>query len=165
MSFSESRTSELIQGSQPAATDAMTGRFYSNQVGQYELAPWDGVNRSKILPVCDKVLVLVDQSVEKTAGGIIVPDVVAEPISLGATMGVLVAVGPQAFAYDSNRLVRWEGQRPKAGDRVYFTKYAGSLYTGHDGLEYRLMEDRAIGAVQAPEQSEEAKDVGIASSD
>jgi co-chaperonin GroES (HSP10) len=61
-----------------------------------------------------------------------------------------VAVGEQAFAYDTRRLVYWEGERPKAGSRVWFQKYAGFEYTGHDGLMYRVMEDRQIAAMDIP---------------
>lgn len=168
MSFSESRTSQVLQGSQPVATDAMTERYYSTQVGQFELAAWDGTNRSRIQPVCDKVVVLVDQAVGQTSGGIIIADEYREQRGMAATTGVLAAVGPQAFAFDSNRLVHWAGARPKAGDRVFFTKYSGNEYTGADGLVYRLMEDRCIGAIQLPESedhSEEVKDVGNVSGD
>jgi chaperonin GroES len=122
----------------------------STQFGQYEWANYDGVNRSGLQPLCDKVLVLCDQPSPQTTGGIIIPDDAKEKVGFAAITGVLVAIGPQAFAYDSRRLVYWEGERPKAGDRVYFQKYAGFEYYGRDGLMYRVMEDRQIAALEIP---------------
>lgn len=123
-------------------------RILTTQFGQYAIAAWDGVNRSGMKALCDKVIVLCDDAVDVTRGGVIIAEVSHEQQKLAATSGVLVSVGPQAFAYDSNRLVHWEGERPKAGDRVFFTKYAGLEQMGQDGRLYRLMDDRSIGAVE-----------------
>jgi chaperonin GroES len=128
-------------------------RVLTTAHGQYIAGAWDGVNCSRIKPVCDKVIVLPDEANEVTRGGIIVPTATKENSSTAATSGVLIAVGPQAFAYDSDRLVRWEGERPQPGDRVRFQKYAGEEYVGADGRTYRLMQDRSIGGIEeaAPE--------------
>lgn len=120
----------------------------TTQYGQYEQAAFDGVNRSGLMPLCDKVLVRCDPPAEVTKGGIIRTDDGLDKTGLAAITGVLVAVGPQAFAYDSHRLVHWEGERPKPGDRVWFQKYAGFEYTGRDGLLYRVMEDRSIAGIE-----------------
>lgn len=134
----------------------MQPRVLATHHGQYELNDWDGQNHSMITPVCDRVLVLVDKAQEATNGGIIVPGTIMETQTLGSTTGILVAVGPQAFAYDAFRTVRWEGDRPKPGDRVVFTRYAGQEYTGLDQQLYRLMEDRSVGGVmRIPEGSDE----------
>ena len=43
--------------------------------------------------------------------------------------GVLVALGDQAFAYNSRRLVKWPGKRPRCRiERVWFMKFAGEGY-------------------------------------
>lgn len=136
------------------AGEGLPDRLITTQFGQY-LAQYSGENHSGIIPLCDKVLVLCDQPAQMTSGGIMIPDDAQEKIGYAATTGVLVAVGPQAFAYDSRRLVYWEGDRPKAGDRVIFTKYSGIEYDGRDGLMYRLMEDRCIGAIEAPMEAPE----------
>lgn len=144
--------SEMLFAS--GANDDLRDRMVLTQHGQYQWAKWDGVNRSGLMPLCDKVLVLCDQVSPTTSGGIILPDEVKEKTGLAAMTGVVVAAGPQAFAYDSHRLVHWEGERPQAGARVWFQKYAGLEYTGHDGLLYRIMEDRVIAAIEIPVPSE-----------
>lgn len=116
--------------------------------GQFERAPWDGTNQSRIDPVCDKVVVRVDQAVTRTTGGVWITDEQAEMQTQGATTGVLVAVGPMAFAWDTDKARRWEGEKPKPGDRVCFTRYAGQEYFGNDQQPYRLMQDRSIGGTQ-----------------
>lgn len=133
----------------------MEPRVLKTQQGQYALTEWGGVNQSGITPVCDKVLVLVDKSMEVTAGAIYIPEDQQERQTLSATTGVLVAVGPQAFAYDAFRTVHWVGERPQVGDRVVFTRYAGQEYSGYDGSLYRLMEDRQIGGIMRPVETED----------
>lgn len=129
----------------------MEDRILTTQFGQYSLAAWDGVNRSGIRALCDKVLVLCDEAVDVTRGGVVMAEVTQENQKLAATSGVLVSVGPQAFAYDSNRLVHWEGERPQPGARVFFVKYAGQEYMGLDRRLYRMMEDRSVaGMEEAP---------------
>lgn len=128
----------------------MQDRILATQHGQFEMAEWNGCNESGIIPLCDKVLVLVDKAVEKTRGGVIISEVSAEVQTLASTTGVMIAVGPQAFVYDSERIVRWEGERPPAGTRVYFERYAGQEYTSVDGKMYRIMKDRQIGGMQVP---------------
>lgn len=113
----------------------------------YIMAEWSGANTSGMEPVCDRVLVLCDESAQEI-GGVIVPDTSKERMDAAAMTGVLVAAGPQAFAYDSHRVVHWEGARPQPGDRVFYRKYAGNEYRSpHDGRLYRIMEDRVIDAI------------------
>ena len=121
--------------------------YRTTSVGQYDLVVWDGTNGFGFDPVCDKVLILPDQP-SGIVGSVIIPDTIQENIGAAATSGVLVAIGDQAFAYDSRRLVLWAGRRPQIGSRVLFQKYAGEEYTGKDGLLYRIMDDRAIGGIE-----------------
>lgn len=130
-------------------------QYRTTAVGQYDLVPWSGRNDSGIQPLCDKVLVMPDQA-SGMVGNVIIPDTVLEHIGAAAMTGVLVAVGDQAFAYDSRRLVRWEGKRPEPGVRVWFQKYAGEEYTGKDGLLYRVMEDRSLAGFEIPGAEEAA---------
>lgn len=131
----------------------MEDRILTTVTGIYVASEWDGENHSRIAPVCDKVVVLCDAAVETTKGGIVLTDQLQENQGLAATTGILIAVGPQAFAYDSDRLVRWEGARPMPGDRVYFQKFAGQEYTGWDGKLYRLMQDRSVAGVEIADTS------------
>jgi co-chaperonin GroES (HSP10) len=123
-------------------------RILTTQFGQYDFAPYDGINRSGLQPLCEKVLVMCDQAAPMTSGGIILSDETREKTGFAATSGVMVAVGDQAFAYDADRLVTWAGKRPEPGSRVIFQKYAGLEYSGRDGLLYRVMQDKQIAAVE-----------------
>lgn len=133
----------------PTGDDDLKPRFIPTQFGTFQMVEWSGRNTSGLRAFCDKVVVLPDQSPDMV-GSIAIPDSVKETVGAAATTGILVSVGPQAFAYDTQRLVRWEGHRPQAGDRVYFQKYSGQEHTGRDGLMYRIMEDRSIAAGEEP---------------
>jgi chaperonin GroES len=137
----------------------MRERTIATARGIYKMADWDGVNRSGGRPVCDTVLVLVDEAVTKTAGGIFTTDATQEQVSLSSCTGVIVAIGPQAFAYDSDRLVKWEGERPAVGQRVWFQRYAGQEHYGLDGRLYRIMQDRTIGMVEDEEAMRAAEEL------
>ncbi len=115
---------------------------------RFNLSGWDGQNRSGIDPVCDKVVVRVHRAMTMTAGGIHLTDDMSDRQTLASTTGVLVAVGPQAFKWDTDRAHRWEGAAPEPGMRVCFQKYAGQEYTGLDGEMYRVMQDRSVAGTQ-----------------
>ena len=100
-------------------------------------------NPSGIRPVEFNVLVKPKEVEERTAGGIIVPDIARDREQVAAVEGEIVAVSPLAFTYED-----WgDHEKPKVGDRVYFAKYAGMLVKGRDGVEYRLLKDKDLGAV------------------
>lgn len=100
-------------------------------------------NPSGISPMDVKVLVKPEAVEEKTAGGIILADVTKDRNKYAATRGMLIAVGPNAFA-------EWgAGNAPVEGSRVLFAQYAGSRFKGDDGEEYVVMNDEdVIGAAQ-----------------
>lgn len=126
----------------------MEDRTFVTHRGVYTAAQWDGVNHSGLRPLCDMVLIKVDAGSDRTSGGIIVVDEAKDSTSLGSTTGVLIRCGPQAFAYDADRLIKWEGDRPQPGDRIWFQRYAGQEHFGMDGELYRIMRDREIAAVE-----------------
>lgn len=125
------------------------GRYVLTSVGTYARGEWNGVNMSGMRALCDKVIVLPDQSPEKV-GSILIADQSRENVGAAATTGIIVSVGPQAFEWDSHGLHRWVGEKPQPGDRVFFTKYAGLEHIGADGQLYRIMEYRSIGASEEP---------------
>ena len=89
----------------------------------------------KIRPLQDRIIVKRVQEEEKTKGGIIIPDTAKEkPIE-----GKVIAVG--------NGKVQEDGKvRPldvKAGDRVLFSKYAGTEVK-IDGDEHLIMREEDI---------------------
>ncbi|WP_242344340.1 co-chaperone GroES [Anaeromyxobacter terrae] len=95
---------------------------------------------TKIRPLQDRIIVKRVQEEEKTKGGIIIPDSAKEkPIE-----GKVLAVG--------NGKVLEDGKvRPldvKAGDRILFSKYAGTEIK-IDGEEHLIMrEDDILGVIE-----------------
>ena len=89
----------------------------------------------KIRPLQDRIIVKRVEEEEKTKGGIIIPDTAKEkPLE-----GKVIAVG--------NGKVLEDGKvRPldiKAGDRVLFSKYAGTEVK-LDGVEHLIMREEDI---------------------
>ena len=65
----------------------------------------------KVRPLADRVLVKLEKSEEKTAGGIIIPDTAQEKTQ----QGIVVEVG------DDKEVIK-----VKAGQKVMYDKYAGT---------------------------------------
>jgi chaperonin GroES len=95
----------------------------------------------KIRPLQDRIIVKRVEEEEKTKGGIIIPDTAKEkPIE-----GKVIAVG--------NGKVLEDGKvRPldiKAGDRILFSKYAGTEVK-LDGVEHLIMrEEDILGVIES----------------
>ncbi len=128
----------------------MEGRLITGDNREFVIEVWDGVNRSGWQPLDDKVLVLMEEHVERTSGGIMVLDTIRERQSMAGETGVVIALGPVAFQWNDELTRRWEGRKPEPGDRVYVERYAGALVQGHDGRAYRLMSQRCVGALALP---------------
>jgi chaperonin GroES len=93
-----------------------------------------------IKPLNDRILVLRVQEEEKTAGGIIIPDTAKEK----PQEGKVVAVGPGKVD-DSGKRMPLD---VKEGDRILFSKYAGTEIK-IDGVEHLFMrEDDILGILQ-----------------
>ncbi|MFQ5441325.1 MAG: co-chaperone GroES [Thermodesulfobacteriota bacterium] len=93
----------------------------------------------KIKPLRDRVLVKRLEEEEKTKGGIIIPESAKE----APAEGKVVAVGP-GKKDDSGKLIPTE---VKTGDRVLFSKYAGTEVK-IEGVEHLIMnEDDILGIV------------------
>ncbi|MBF0103339.1 MAG: co-chaperone GroES [Desulfobacterales bacterium] len=88
-----------------------------------------------IKPLNDRVLVLRVEEEKKTAGGIIIPDTAKEK----PQEGKIVAVGPGKMS-DGGKRVPLE---VKVGNRVLFTKYAGTEIK-MDGVEHIFMKEEDI---------------------
>ncbi len=94
----------------------------------------------KIRPLQDRVIVKRLAEEEKTKGGIIIPDSAKEK----PQEGKVVAVGKGKFA-DDGKLIKLD---VKAGDRILFSKYAGSEVK-IDGEEHLIMrEDDILGIIE-----------------
>ena len=89
-------------------------------------------------PLGDKVVVEREESQEKTAGGIYIPDAAKDK----PTRGTIIAVGTGKVLDDGTR----GEMQVKKGDRVLFTSYAPEVIEIGDD-EYLLMSESDILAV------------------
>lgn len=101
-------------------------------------------NPSGILPFEFKVLVKPDEVKKVTDGGILLPDDPREQEAKAQMKGTIIAISPGAFSY--HMWPSWVSL-PRVGDRVLYSKYGGSIQKGKDGVEYRLVNDKDIGAI------------------
>lgn len=100
-----------------------------------------------VRPIQDRVIIKQDEADNVSKGGIIIPDPAKEP----PLFGTVVAVGPGK--------VNEKGEtRPiavKTGDRVLFSKYAGTDIK-IDGGDYMMMkEDDLLGVVEEDDHVED----------
>jgi chaperonin GroES len=94
----------------------------------------------KIRPLQDRIIVQRIEEEEKTAGGIIIPDTAKEKPQIGK----IIAAGNGKKTEDGKVLP----MDVKKGDKVLFSKYAGSEVK-IDGEEYLIMkEDDILGIVE-----------------
>lgn len=94
----------------------------------------------KIKPMNDRIIVVRTAEEKKTAGGIIIPDTAKEK----PQEGKIVDVGPGKLGDDGKRIPL----EVKAGDRVLFSKYAGTEIK-IDGVEHLFMrEDDILGVME-----------------
>ncbi len=125
----------------------MQPRILSVRKSEFIPAPFFGENKSGCRPIGDRVLVRPDIA-SSHSGKIELPEDVVDRAQLSASSGVIVEVGDDAFVWNADRTRPYGGYKPKAGDRVHFEKYAGKVILGDDGVEYRIVDDKAIGAVK-----------------
>jgi chaperonin GroES len=92
-----------------------------------------------IKPLADRVLVRrLEEDLQKTAGGIIVPDTAKEK----PQRGKVVAVGPGEMTEEGKR----KPMDVKVGNEVLFGKWSGSEIS-IDGEEYLFMKESDILAI------------------
>ena len=92
----------------------------------------------KIRPMNDNVLVLRVEEEQTTAGGIIIPDTAKKK----PQEGKVIAVGSGKSGKDGNRIPL----DVKAGDRILFSKYAGTEIR-INGVEHIFMKETDILAI------------------
>lgn len=91
-----------------------------------------------IKPLSDRVVIKPLEAVEKTEGGIYLPDTAKEK----PQQGEIVAVGPGKIA-DNGQLVK---PSVKKGDKVLYGKYSGTEITV-EGQEYLFVRESDILAI------------------
>jgi len=93
----------------------------------------------KIKPINDRILVLRVDEDQKSPGGIIIPDTAKEK----PHEGKIVATGPGKLDENGKRVPL----EVKKGDRILFSKYAGTEIK-IDGVEHLFMkEDDVLGVL------------------
>ncbi|RLA98558.1 MAG: co-chaperone GroES [Deltaproteobacteria bacterium] len=94
----------------------------------------------KIRPLQDRILVKRIEEEEKTKGGIIIPDTAKEK----PQMGEIISIG-KGKKTDDGKVISLD---VKEGDRVLFSKYAGTEVK-IEGEEYLIMrEDDILGVIE-----------------
>ena len=91
--------------------------------------------KMKIRPINDRVLVMREEEEQKSVGGIIIPDTAKEK----PQRGKIVAAGPGKVGEDGKRTPL----EVKSGDRILFSKYAGTEIK-IDGVEHLFMREDDI---------------------
>mgnify|MGYP000238801334 CR=1 FL=1 len=89
----------------------------------------------KFKPLKDRVVVKYSEEIEKSAGGLYIPDTAKEK----PQKGEVVAVGPGKVT-EEGKVLKMD---VKVGDVVLFDKYAGSKIT-MDGTEYLIIREEDI---------------------
>jgi chaperonin GroES len=94
----------------------------------------------KIKPMNDRILVLRVEEEQKTSGGIIIPDTAKEKPQEGKVVGV----GPGKLGDDGKRVPL----EVKVGDRILFSKYAGTEINIDDVEHLFMKEDDILGVLE-----------------
>lgn len=98
------------------------------------------LNDTGIIPVEYKCVVRVAAVEEKTAGGVIIPDIRKERNQMAMTTATLLEAGGNAFE-------DWKGRKPKPGDKVLIQKYAGQFKEADPTDTVRVVHDKEILAI------------------
>ena len=94
----------------------------------------------KLKPLMDRIVVQRQEEETTTKGGIIIPDTAKEK----PAQGTIISVGAGAIGDNGSRIP----MTVKEGDRVLFSKYAGTEVK-IDGEEYLIMrEDDLLGIIE-----------------
>ncbi len=86
-------------------------------------------------PLSDRVVILPLEKEEVTKGGLVLPDTAREK----PQEGEVVAVGPGRVGDDGKRI----SMEVKVGDKVIYSKYAGTEYKENDD-EYLIVREADI---------------------
>ena len=90
-------------------------------------------------PLSDRIVLKVIEEVEKTPGGIVLPDTAKEK----PTVGEVIAVGPGRTLDNGQRVA----PEVKRGDKVVFSRYGGTEVK-INGEEYLIIRESDILAIK-----------------
>ena len=94
----------------------------------------------KLQPLGDRVVVRRDESEEKTAGGILLPDTAKDK----PARGHIVSVGDGRMLDNGNRAPL----QVKVGDHVLFSSYAGETFKVDDEELLLMREDEILAVIE-----------------
>lgn len=119
------------------------------KIGDADLSLVPQVNECNtgLEPVEYNVILATAVMAEKI-GSIYIPETERDRLGLAMQVGRIIAQSPIAFNYDKYP----GGTAPQVGDIVWFARYAGGLFDGLDGREYRIVKDKDIGAIIRPKK-------------
>lgn len=104
------------------------------------------MNPSGITPLGHRVLILPLKVEEKTKSGIILADGdTLRKEQMAQDKGQVVALGSDVWKDQETQ------DQAKVGDTVVYARHAGNLWTGLNGVQYRLVNDLDIVALLDPE--------------
>ncbi|OGX39222.1 MAG: co-chaperone GroES [Omnitrophica WOR_2 bacterium RIFCSPHIGHO2_02_FULL_52_10] len=92
-----------------------------------------------IQPLADRIVVKPLDAVEKTKGGIVLPDTAKEK----PQEGEVVAVGKGRRLEDG----KVQALEVKVGNRILYGKYSGTEIATKDGSEYLIMKEEDVLAI------------------
>lgn len=100
-------------------------------------------------PVEYKVLIKSDEETDPTlksakAAGLHIVETTTERDKVDAVWGEIISMGGKSCE-------DFGDPKPRAGDRIYFARYAGQMLEGLDGCEYRIINDKDIVAIEVKE--------------
>lgn len=97
-------------------------------------------SKIKLQPLGDRVVVEREESEEKTAGGIVLPDTAKDK----PARGKVVSVGEGRLLEDGKR----HPLQVKVGDRVVFSSYAGETFQVGDDELLLMREDEILAVLE-----------------
>lgn len=106
-------------------------KLYWRLLGPAEPEPERETNDSGFLPNGDLVLVLPPPVEEKTAGGIVIPDITKAKEGKAARIGTVISIGREAYQHPRMRGIN-------VGDKILFARYSGD-FLPIEGIEYIIM--------------------------
>ena len=97
-------------------------------------------SKVRLQPLGDRVVVEREESVERTAGGILLPDSAKDKPS----RGTIISVGEGRLMDDGQR----KALQVKPGDRVLFSSYAGEQFKVGDEELLLMREDDILAVIE-----------------
>lgn len=102
-----------------------------------------------LTPLGYTVLVALDTIAEKSDGGIIIPERHRNREDSASERGRIILMSAMAFKGGD-----WAGvDHPQVGDTVLFQRYSGTEIEGDDKKKYRIVDDKDLRGVFAPDAS------------